>query len=67
MTRDEMLSRMTSLELSKWCAFFKVKSDERKYAEDVAASGDGIVIDHGPPDDDEDDEEEEEEDNDGSG
>jgi hypothetical protein len=53
MTRDEMVARMSSLELTHWWALFVVHADERKRAEDVAESGDGIVIEYGKDEDDE--------------
>jgi hypothetical protein len=55
MTRDEMVARMSSLELTHWWALFVVHADERKRAEDVAESGDGIVIEYGKDDDTDDD------------
>jgi hypothetical protein len=58
MTRDEMIGRMSSLELSHWFALFLVHTDEREHARHVAESGDGIVYVSGKddePDDDGDD------------
>jgi hypothetical protein len=53
MTRDEMVARMSSLELTHWWALFVVHAEERKHAEDVADSGDGIVYEYGRQEDDE--------------
>lgn len=45
MTRDEMLERISSKELTEWAALFSVESDERQAARDRAESGDGQVFD----------------------
>jgi hypothetical protein len=55
MTREEMLARMPSLELTKWFALFLVQAEERQHARDVAESGDGIVYESGREDDSDDD------------
>lgn len=55
MTRDEMLARMTSQELTAWWALYEVEAEESKHARDIAESGDGQVIVHGGDDEEEDD------------
>lgn len=54
MTRDELLARMTSQELSAWWALFTVHQQEAEDARHFAESGDGHVFKYG--DDTEDDE-----------
>lgn len=55
MTRDELIERMSSRELSAWHALFLVEAEEREHARDVIESGDGLVIVSGRDGDDEDD------------
>ena len=56
MTREELLTRMDSRELSGWWALFQVRGEEAEHRRHVAESGDGQVIVTGR-DDDRDDEE----------
>lgn len=58
MTRDEMVARMSSRELSTWLALSRVYEEEAEHRRHVMESGDGQVIVTGrdEPDDDEDDE-----------
>ena len=56
MTRDELVARMSSRELSAWMALLKVHGEEREYARHVAESGDGQVIISGRDEDDDEDE-----------
>lgn len=60
MTRDEMLERMPSTELTGWMALMKVHHEEAEERQHIAESGDGIVIVSGRDEefDDEDDEDE---------
>jgi hypothetical protein len=60
MTRDELLARMASRELTAWMALFAVQAEEAKHEHDTLESGDGNVIITGL--DDEDDEPDEDED-----
>lgn len=55
MTRDELLARMSSRELSGWMALMIVHEEEAEYQRDLASSGDGIVKVSGRPDDEDDD------------
>lgn len=57
MTRGELLSRMSSIELSSWWALFQIRAEEHQRAKDLADSGDGQVIVHGKDDEDDDDDE----------
>ena len=63
MTRAEMLTRLTSTELSAWLVLFRVQADEQaeaaQHQKDLAESGDGIVHEYGRPDDRDDDDAEE--------
>lgn len=54
MTRDEMVARMTSLELSGWAALFAVQAEEAEHRRDVLESGDGEVVRFGDEQDDDD-------------
>lgn len=47
MTRAEMLARMTSPELTGWLALSLVRGEEAEHQQDLADSGDGIVVEHG--------------------
>jgi hypothetical protein len=58
MTRDEMLERITSEELTVWMGLFKIQAGEAQHAHDIAESGDGIVHVSGLDDGSDDDEEE---------
>jgi hypothetical protein len=62
MTREEMLARISSPELTAWWALFEVEADEAEHHRDVIESGDGQVIVHGLDDD-----EDEEDRDDGDG
>lgn len=55
MIRDVMIGQMTSLELSRWQALYRVRAEEAQHARDVAESRDGIVIVSGRDDEIEDD------------
>lgn len=57
MTRDEMIARMSSQELTGWLALFGVQAEEADYRRDLADSGDGEVIVTGRDDDDDEEEE----------
>jgi len=56
MTCDEMIERMTSLELTKWWVLYQVRGEEAEHQRNVAESGDGQVVYYGRDEDDEDDE-----------
>jgi hypothetical protein len=55
MTRDELIGRMSSQELSHWFALFVVHGQEHEHAQHVADSGDGIVYVSGKDDEPDDD------------
>lgn len=52
MTRDEMIARITSRELSAWWALYQVEAEEEERRRDVLESGDGHVIVTGLDDED---------------
>lgn len=54
MTRDEMIERMSSRELSGWLALFQVEAEEAQHRRDVIESGDSHVIVSGRDDDEDD-------------
>lgn len=54
MTRDELLARMTSTELTAWFALFLVEGEEAEYRRHVSESGDGRVNISGRDTDDDD-------------
>ena len=56
MTRDELLDRVTSAELSGWVALYAVRADEAAHRQHVQDSGDGQVFISGGDEDDHDDE-----------
>lgn len=48
-----MMRRMSGREFAAWSALYNVKAEEREHEQNVAESGDGVVIYHGrEPDDD---------------
>ena len=58
MGREDLLARMSSRELTAWMAYYAVKAEEAEHQQDLAESGDGVVVVHGrdpDADDDEDD------------
>lgn len=55
MTRDEMIARMSSVELSGWMTLFAVQADEAKFHQDLRESGDGVVHISGLDEDEDDD------------
>lgn len=56
MTRDELLARMSSRELTEWLALFEVQAEEQQRERDTLESGDGQVIVSGLEDDEDEDE-----------
>lgn len=54
MTREELIARMDSRELSAWWALYQVEGEEREYQRHVAESGDGEVTISGRDDEDDD-------------
>lgn len=54
MTRDEMVDRMSSAELSVWWALMEVEHDDQQIAQWRAQSKDGEVIVSGRDEDDDD-------------
>jgi hypothetical protein len=53
MTRNEMVDRMSSQELSGWHALMVVQAEEAKHHRDMIEARDGIVVDPGRDDDEE--------------
>lgn len=53
-----MLAAMSSMELTKWRAYFGVRDEEEQHRRDVIESGDGVVVRYGRDEDDDDDEDE---------
>ena len=55
MTVGEMLTRISSAELSAWQKLYQVRHEEAEHQRHLEESGDGQVIVHGRDDGDEDD------------
>jgi hypothetical protein len=52
MTRDELVARMSSQELTAWMALFNVHAEEAQRQRDILESGDGHVYVSGLEDED---------------